>query len=503
MHPRAAYEELIRRIKEQALLASCSSLLSWDEETFMPRGGVEHRGNQMALLAGMHHQMATAPHIGELLDVIEASEVISDPYAAPAVNVRAVRRSFNRHARLPRELVEELARVTSFAQQEWVAARHNSDYGRYCPWLEKVVRLKREEAEALGYASAPYDAMLEEYEPGLSTQELTALFSSLRKKLTPLVERIRGSKRRADVSILRRNYPIERQEAFCRCVSEAVGFDFERGRLDTTTHPFFSPIGPGDCRITTRYELTDFNVGFFSMLHEVGHGLYEQGLDPEQHGTPMGEAASLSMHESQARLWENTVGRSLAFWKHFFPLARKTFPEALGDVSVEAFHFATNHVEPSLNRVQADQATYNLHILVRFEIEQALMSGDLRSADVPTAWNEKYRRYLGVMPANDREGCLQDGHWSGGLMGYFPTYTLGNILCAQLYAQVTKELGDLSGKFEQGRFDDLLNWLSERVFQHGRRYSSKELIQHLTGAAPDHRCLVKALERKYGELYDV
>jgi carboxypeptidase Taq len=284
-------------------------------------------------------------------------------------------------------------------------------------------------------------------------------------------------------------------------VASAVGFDFHRGRLDTTAHPFFSSIGPGDCRITTHYTSGNFGDGFFATLHEVGHGLYEQGLDPEHHGTPLGEAASLGVHESQARLWENTVGRGRPSWQHFFPLARRVFHPALDDVSLDDLYRAINHVEPGCNRVRADEVTYNLHILVRFELERALIAGDVQAGDVPGAWNEAYRHHLGLIPRDDAEGCLQDGHWGSGLIGYFPTYMLGNLFAAQLFACAETELGNLAGAFSRGDFAGLLGWLREKVHRQGQRYPAAQLIEVATGAPPDHRPLVGALRRKYSELY--
>jgi carboxypeptidase Taq len=503
MKAQAAYDELVRRSQEESLLASCISLLGWDELTYMPRPGADHRGRQMALLAGLHHERATDPRVGELLDTVEGSALVSDPEGPPAVNVREWRRSHNRLTRLPRLLVEELARVATLAQQEWEEARHHADFGRFQPWLEKIVALRRQEAAALGYEAVPYDAMLDEYEPGATSQEISRLLDALRRELVPLAGAIAEAHPKRDAVILRREYPVERQRIFGEIVAAAVGFDFRRGRLDTTTHPFFSSIGPDDCRLTTRFDAHHFSDGFFGILHEVGHGLYEQGLDPEHHGTPLGEAASLAVHESQARLWENTVGRSRPFWEHFGPLACRMFPGALTDVAPDHLYHAVNHVACSPIRVGADEVTYNLHILVRFELERALLAGDLKVGDVPAAWNAAYRAYLGITPANDTEGCLQDGHWSGGLLGYFPTYTLGNLFAAQLFDQARAELGDPGEAFARGDFGELLDWLRRQVYRQGHRYPAARLLEHVTGSPPDHRPLVRALRRKYGELYEV
>jgi carboxypeptidase Taq len=500
MRAEAAYNELIRLVRGQALLDSCAGVLSWDEETCLPPAGGEHRGRQMALLAGLCHERATDPRIGDLLAELEGSPLLDDPDSPAAVNVREVRRSYQRSLCLPRSLVEELARTTSLAEQEWAAAREQDSFARFRPWLEHVVRLKRREAECLDCPTGLYDALLDEYEPGARGAEIARLFAALREPLVRLVAAIASSEQRLDDSVLHGVFPVERQRAFGRQVAETLGFDFDRGRLDTAAHPFFIRLGPDDCRLTTRYQVHDFAAGLFAILHEVGHGLYEQGLDPGHHGTPLGEAGSLAVHEAQSRLWENFVGRGRAFWEHFFPLARRTFP-ALHGVGLDPFHLAVNRVRPSANRVQADEVTYNLHILVRFELEQALLNGDLPVADLPAAWNEAYRRYLGITPATDAEGCLQDGHWAGGLIGYFPTYVLGNLFAAQLFARAREDLGNLDADFRRGHFSGLLGWLRKRVHRHGSRYPAARLIERATGAPPSPGPLLAFLERKYGELY--
>lgn len=497
MLPQAAYEELVRQAREAAVLDSCAELLTWDEETYMPLKGVTHRGNQMALLAGLHHERCTHPRIGELLAAVETSSLVADHESATAANMREWRRSYDRLTRLPRRLVEELARITSLAQQAWQIAHARGEFRRFRPWLEKVLVIKREEAECLGYADEPYDALLEDYEPGARTRQIAELFERLRNELVPLVQSVADQSRRTDAAVLRRVYPVAAQRKFARSVAEAVGFDFQRGRLDDTTHPFFSSIGSGDCRITTRYHEHEFGEGFFGMLHEVGHGLYEQGFDPAHFGTALAEAPSVAVHESQARLWENVVGRCRSFWECFFPQARQAFPEALGDVALDAFLSAVRHVEPTFIRVRADEVTYNLHILLRFDIERDLLTGSLKARELPGAWNEASRRYLGITPTSDLEGCLQDGHWSAGMIGYFPTYTLGNIMAAQLFARAQADLGELDAAFAQGDFRPLLEWLRQHVHRQGARYSATELVARVTGSAQDHRPLLRALCDRY------
>jgi carboxypeptidase Taq len=500
MRAQAAYDELLRRAREEALLESSAALLGWDEETYMPRGAAGHRAAQLALLAGLSHARAVDPRVGELLAEVEGSDLVADPLAPAAVNVREWRRLYDRAVRLPRSLVEEIARVTTLAQQEWAAARREADFAPFRPWLERVLHLKRCEAQSLGGATL-YDALLEEYEPGITTAEVAQLLGALRRDLVPLVRAIAGAPTRPDAGLLCRAYPVERQKSFGAAAAAALGFHFLRGRLDVATHPFCTGLGPADCRLTARYHEHDFSEGFFTILHEAGHGLYEQGLDAAHWGTPMGEAASLGLHESQSRLYENLVGRSRAFWQHFFPLARRTFPEALGEVAPDDFHRAVSAVRPSLVRMRADEVTYNLHILVRFELERALLSGHLPAADLPAAWAEAYDRHLGLTPGDDAEGCLQDGHWASGLIGYFPTYTLGNVFAAQLFARADADLGGLERPFARGDFGGLLGWLRERVHSQGQRYPAARLIAHATGSAPDPAPLVRSLRARYGELY--
>jgi len=498
-----AYDELLRRMREETLLTTVEALLDWDEETYMPAGGVENRSEQLALVAGLLHERGTDPRLGELLAAVEHSELPADPGSAAAVNVRELRREYDRFVRLPRTLVQDVARTTALAQKAWASARSAADFARFRPWLERIVGLKRAEAECVGYADEPYDALLEDYEPGLRSAVVGRLFGALRRELVPLAERVAGARRQPDPAVLRRHFPRERQRRFGEAVASAVGFDFERGRVDLGVHPSCSGMGPGDCRITLRFDDRDFAGGILTMLHEVGHGLYEQGLDPEHYGTPMGDVASVGMDESQARFWENRVGRDRRFWDHFYPGARELFPESLGDVPADEFHFAINRVAPSLIRVHADEVTYNLHVMIRFDLERALISGSLAVADLPDAWNDAYRQMLGVAPRTDAEGCLQDGHWADGMIGYFPTYTLGDVFAAQLFACAELELGDLGPQFACGEFGPLRQWLERRVHRQGGRHPSARLIEVVTGSPPDHRPLVKLLKAKYHALYDL
>jgi carboxypeptidase Taq len=503
MDPGQAYDEIIRRVREETLLTTIEGLLEWDEESYMPPGGVENRSEQLALVAGLLHERGTDPRLGDLLAAVEGSALLADPNTPAAVNVRALRREYDRFVRLPRRLVEDAARTTALAHQAWVAARAASDFARFHPWLERILALKRAEAECVGYADEPYDALLEDYEPGLRSAVVCRLFDALRQELVPLAGRIAAARRQPDASVLRRHFPPDRQRRFGERVAAAAGFDFARGRMDPGAHPSCTAIGPGDCRITLRFGDRDFAGGLLTVLHEVGHGLYEQGLDPAHYGTPMGEVASVGMDEAQARFWENRVGRDRRFWEHFFPRARELFPESLGDVGVDELHFAVNRVAPSLIRVHADEVTYHLHIMIRVELERALLGGALAVADLPDAWNAACRDTLGMTPRTDAEGCLQDGHWADGMFGYFPTYTLGDVFAAQLHARAELELGSLGEQFARGEFAPLGRWLGERVYRQGGRYPSARLIELVTGSPPDHRPLIRILKERYEALYDI
>lgn len=500
MTPRDAYDQLVQRSRDRALLSSCLELLSWDELTCMPRGGIAQRARQMAYLAGLLHDQATDPRLAELLAVVEDSDLVDDPLTPPAVNARVWRRNYDRLVRLPRALVQELADVTTTSQQVWADARQDDDFAAFLPLFAQVLQLKRNEALCLAQDGRLYDALLQDFEPGVTADQLQTLFAELRRELTVLLAECEAQRPVLKPARLRRDFPVDRQRILAHSVAAAVGFDFERGRLDTTSHPFFSPIGPGDCRITTRFSASDFGEAFFSVLHEVGHGLYEQGLDQDAAGTPMGEAPSLGLHESQSRLWENGVGRSLPFWRHFYPRVSELFHDALHDVSEAEFVWGINHVERGLNRVRADQVTYDLHVMIRFELEQLLLTGDLAPQDLPQAWSEKYQQTLGIAPANDAEGCLQDGHWSSGQFGYFPTYSLGNMYSAQLLEAARRDLGNLDEPFAAGDFSPLLSWLQKTVYSAGQRLPSAQLVQQITGEPPGCGALVRDLRQRRAEL---
>jgi carboxypeptidase Taq len=496
------YAEVCQHARRNAVLASINETLGWDERTHLPPAGGDYRAEQSTLIAGLTHQGWVDPKFGEQLEELWAGlEDRSDSQNDMAVVVRRLKRQRDKRVKLPQTLVEELARMAILGQQIWQEARQGDDFASFQPILEKVFELKRQQAEALGYTQCPYDALLDEYEPDALTSNVAKVLAGLRQDLVPLVAKIQASGHRPDTSILHRNFPQDAQERLGREASAAIGFDFNRGQLDVTAHPFCSTLGPNDSRITTRYDESYFNGAFFGILHESGHGLYDQGLPVEYYGLPLGEFVSLGIHESQSRMWENLVGRSRAFWMHFYPRAQHYFPAALGNVSLDDFHFAVNGVQPSLIRIEADEATYNLHILIRFELEQALLDNTLQVADLPEAWNEKYRQYLGIEPTSNRDGVLQDVHWSAGMIGYFPTYSLGNLYAAQFFAKAESDLGNLAESFAKGDFRPLLTWLRENVHCHGQRYSAAELVERATGRPLSARPLVEHLTTKLGVLY--
>ncbi|HTL31330.1 MAG TPA: carboxypeptidase M32 [Tepidisphaeraceae bacterium] len=501
---RRAYENLIRETRETATLNSVAWLLGWDERTYMPPAGAEHRASQSSLIARMVHERASAPQIGEWLSAIEGSDLVRDPHSDAGANVREHRRHYDRATKIPATLVEEMSKTEVLAQQVWTEARKESDFAKFSPWLKKIVDLKKQEAKCVGYKEHLYDALLDPYEPDETTSNLRRVFDGLRAPLVDLIGRIASSGKKAPVELLERKYPAKLQEQLSLMGAKAIGFDFSAGRLDVSVHPFCSGHGPGDTRITTRYDENYFGDAFFGVLHETGHALYDQGLPMREHfGEPIADSISLGIHESQSRMWENLVGRSKSFWQHFLPKAKEIFGDTMRDVTLDGWHFAINDVRPSFIRVEADEATYNLHILLRFELEQAMLTDDLKIDDLPSAWNERMQKYLGITPPSDAKGCLQDIHWSGGSIGYFPTYTLGNLYAAQFFEQVRKDVGDLDAQFARGDFASLLGWLREKIHRHGKRYSARDLVNRVTGNDLSAKPLLDHLNRKASELYGV
>ncbi len=503
-------EPLTTLLTEIQHLNSAASVLSWDQETYMPPGGGVARADQIATLQGLAHQKLVSPEIERLLVMWVdpasglALETPGDSWDEPSRSLlREVWRDFSRAKKLPSEFVIRLSRECSLAQQVWSEARRRNDFKSFLPNLRTVLELKKEEAQYLGYAASPYDALLDIYEPGSTVAALTPLFAQLKTRLVPLLKRVMASPIKIDDSVLYRRYDQAKQLEYSRLVLTAMGYDFERGRLDLSAHPFTTSFHPTDVRLTSRVYEQELPVCLFSCIHEGGHGLYDQGLDPRYYGTPLGDSVSLGIHESQSRLWENCVGRSRAFWRFFYPLLRQTFPDQLEDVSFDRFYGAINRAKPSLIRVEADELTYNLHIMLRFEIEQDLIEGRVHTEDLPAVWREKMREYLGVVPETDADGVLQDVHWSLGSFGYFPTYTLGNLYAVQFYDQARQELPHLENQIAQGQLLELRRWLEQKIHRWGRMFTPSHLCERVTGKSLSPEPFLTYLEKKFGELYQI
>ncbi len=497
-----AYESLKQHAREVAIIDSCSGLLGWDERTYMPRRGSQFRAEQLGYLAGLRHEKFTSPQFGELLATAESDGFQDQPESVEAVNLREWRREYDLATKLPKSLVEEITRETTIAQGVWVEARKKDDFQSFLPNLETVIGLTKQMADAYGWEGERYNALLDQYEPGAKTEEVAEVFTVLRKELVTLLGKIKDAPRKPNTKIVEQAFDVEKQRVFGEMVCRAIGFDFSAGRLDITTHPFCSGFGIGDTRITTRYNPNRLNDALFGTMHEAGHALYEMGIKKEDHfGTPMGESVSLGIHESQSRMWENQVGRSKEFWTYFFPMAQGIFRDALSDVALDDFYAAINDVRPSYIRVEADEATYNLHILLRFELERAMMRDEIATKDLAGEWRKRFEEYLGIPVDNDRQGVLQDVHWSAGLIGYFPTYSLGNLYAAQFFAKAEADLPNLKAGFAHGNFEHLLTWLRENIHVHGRRYRATELAQRVTGKELSPQPLIDSLNTKFGAIY--
>lgn len=473
---RQAYESLLRHLQQLAKVTAIHEQLAWDELTMLPDASTEYRGQQLAYLAGLQHELSCDARLDEWLELLDGVGETE----AERVNVAELRRKHLLSKQLPKTLVEELARVTTTAQHEWAIARERDDFGRFAIWLERVIKLKREQARCWTAGSDWYEPLVAEYEPGLSYATIQATLAELKHELPLLLkDRLSGQKPRRRPGPLEAKFSATTQRAFCEELARQLGFDFCRGRIDTAVHPFTTHISAHDCRIAIRFNERNLTPVISVMLHELGHALYDQGLPAEHFGEPVGEPISLSVHESQARLWENAIGRSLSFWRFLLPQIEVAFPAIRGRWTAEEIAADWQHVEPGVNRVEADETTYNLHILLRVELERALLRGDLAARDLPAAWNDAYDRYLDVKPDSDREGCLQDGHWAAGMFGYFPTYTLGNVLMAQLVSRIERELGSLDELIARQEFPALLTWLKTNLFQHGKRLTTAEWAEQL------------------------
>jgi carboxypeptidase Taq len=499
----AKFEELKARLAEVNDLESAAALLSWDQTTYMPPGGAEARGRQLATLGRLAHEKFTDDVIGKLLDDLRPYEE-SRPYDSfEASLIRVARRDYERAVKVPAAFMAEIYGHTTAAYEAWTKARAANDFAAMRPLLEKTLDLSHNFAEFFPDREHIIDPLIDLSDYGMKAASVRALFADLRAELVPIVQAI-TERPPADDACLKRHYPEDQQRAFGEMVIQRYGYDFNRGRQDKTHHPFMTKFSLGDVRITTRFNERDLGDGLFSTLHEAGHALYEQGIRAEFEGTPLAGGTSSGAHESQSRMWENIVGRSRGFWEHFYPQLQQTFPQQLGDVSLDTFYRAINKVQRSLIRVDADEVTYNLHVMMRFDFELALLEGQLPIRDLPDAWHERMQSDLGIAPPDDRDGVLQDVHWFGGLIGgAFQGYTIGNILSAQFFESATRAHPSIEGEIARGEFGTLHGWLKQNVYQYGRVYTAPELVERATGGPLSFAPYIRYLREKYGELYQL
>lgn len=497
------YEALLQHVNKIHDIEKAIGLLMWDREVIMPRAGNAMRVQQITTLQKLNHELFTSEQTGELIEDA-AQEVSGMEYdSIPASLVRYLRDAYADAGKLPAEFVARVATTSGQANPAWVEARANNDFAGFQPWLEQVVALGQEMAELYGYEDEKYDALLDKFEKGMKTADVRAIFDAQKRETRPLLEAIRDRGRPVDDSIVHQEFDIEQQKAFAHYIAPKVGFDFSRGYLGTAVHPFASSFSRWDARITTRWYPDFLNPSLFGTLHESGHAIYEQGTHPDLARTPLARGTSSGIHESQSRMMENIVGRSWGFWQAHYGALQAHFPQQLGDFSARDFYRAINKVQPSLIRVEADELTYNMHIILRFELEQGLINGDLAVADLPEAWNAKLESLLGIRPPTDREGVLQDIHWSRPSFGYFPTYALGNLYAAQLWEAALEQEPEIGAQMAAGDTSGLLAWLGENIHRHGRKFTPSELIMRATGKPLSHEPFVRYVNRKFTDVYEL
>jgi len=494
--------ELKSRLKEIADLNKAAGLLGWDQRVMMPPAGAAVRAEVLATLGKIAHEKFTSDEMGILLEVLRSYEE-SLPYESDEASlIRVARRDYEKSVRVPASLRAEMSRASSQAQQVWVEARQKADFNHFLPMLERQIELRHRYIECFPPAEDPYDVLLDDYERDMRSTEVQGTFEQLKQGLVPLIQSIQENADRVSDAPLHGYFPVEQQKAFCLEVVKHFGFDPNSWRLDSTVHPFASSIATQDIRITTRYFEDFISPALFGSMHECGHGLYENGVSPSLERTLLARGASLGLHESQSRMWENLVGRSLPFWRYFYPKLQQAFPQQFEGVRLEDFYRAINKVQPSFIRVEADEATYNLHIILRFEIERQMIRGEIALKHLPEVWNSRFQEYLGLDIPNDRLGVLQDIHWSMGLIGYFPTYSLGNIVSCQIWEKVLEAIPDLYEQFERGQFLPLREWLRENLHRYGRKFTPKETLQKVTGKAEiDVEPYLRYLKTKFSEIY--
>jgi carboxypeptidase Taq len=496
------YLELKTRLAEIQDLAKAAGLLGWDQRTLMPARGAAVRAEMLATLGKLAHEKFTSDEVGYLLEDLRPYEESLDYDSDEASLIRVARHDYQKAMRVPSSLRADISRLSAQAGEVWIQARKNSDFAAFLPYLQRHVELKHKYIECFDEADNVYDILLDDYERGMTTAEVTALFETLKRDLVPLIAAIAESPQTVDGSCLRGHFPAETQRAFALDILQRFGFSQDSWRLDPTVHPFASSVATTDIRITTRFYEDFLNAGLFGSMHECGHGLYENGVSSSLERTPLCRGVSLGLHESQSRMWENLVGRSRAFWAFFYPRLVSAFPAQFGSVHPETFYRAINKVHPTLIRVEADEATYNLHIILRFELEQEIINGKLALQHLPEAWNARMKSYIGIDVPDDARGVLQDIHWSSGMMGYFPTYSLGNIISVQIWDQVNAEIPGLEEQFARGEFKTLREWLRERLHRHGRKFSPLETLQRVTGQPNiDVAPYVRYLKTKFSDIY--
>jgi carboxypeptidase Taq len=485
-------------------LAGISSILDWDHETYMPTGAATIRSEQVKILAGIIHKEKTGKKfsnaLGKLIDLKSGKILVEGLSQEQKAALREWHRDYKHDAALPAEFVKEFAQLTSKAHLVWREAKNEDKFHLFAPFLDKIVSMCRKKSDYLGFQDHPYDALLDLYEPEAKAKEIEREFSHLKKNITSLLKKITASKQ-IDDSFIHGKFDSQKQLIFGKKILAAMGYDMTKGRLDLSTHPFSSASHPTDSRITTRIHPTSLISNISVVLHEGGHALYEMGLPEVHYGSPLGEAISLGIHESQSRWWETRIGQSQPFWNHYLPLLQKEFKGKISDISLDAFYKGINKVEPSFIRVEADEVTYPLHVILRFELEKALIEGSLSVRDIPEAWNAKMQELFGITPSHDAEGCLQDVHWSMGALGYFPTYTLGNMYAAHLFPVFEKAYPHWEDRVSQGELLFIKDWLAENVYKHGRRYTSKDLLKKISGKAFTAEAYIHYLQTKYQEIY--
>ena len=499
-------EEKLAKLKsllaEIADLGATSALLNWDQLVNMPAGAAEDRGEQIATIEQILHAKSTSDEIGSLLEDLTLAAKQMDPDSDDARLIKVAKHNYDKATKVSAEFVSEFARVSTVAQSVWEKSRAESDFSIFQPYLEQLIGLRQQYADFFKPWDHVYDPLLDDYEPGMKTADVQAIFNALRPKQVELIKAI-SEKPQVEKSFLFLEYPERTQWDFGEEVISKFGYDWNHGRQDKSVHPFTTGFGLNDVRITTRFNTKFLPTAMFGTMHECGHALYELGIAKKYNRTPLGAGASMAVHESQSRLWENLVGRSRAFWKHFYPRLQELFPSQLGNVDAEMFYKAVNAVEPSLIRVEADEATYNLHIMLRLEMEIALMEGSLKAKDAPEAWNAKFKDYLGVVPLDNAQGILQDVHWSFGGFGYFPTYALGNLVSAQLWERMEQDIPDVEAQVEKANFAVILNWLRENVHIYGAKYEPQELVQKITGSKITPEPYMRYLDKKFKDIYSL